>query len=171
MSRLEQPYNANDLPRGNNSFEPIPAGNYDATITQAELKNTYDGTGEYIKLRLDVTGPTHEGRVIFANLNIKNATLKAEEIGRQQLGEIMRAIGLGQVSETDQWVGGRVSIKVTIRPPRTDERTGKTYGASNEVRGYRAISGVPVQPDAVPFFASPAAPPKPAKHSPPWQSK
>ena len=93
MAFLGQTYAASDLPQGNNNYEPLPAGWYTANITQAELKTTAAGDGQYIKLRYDITGPTHQGRVVFGNLNIKNASAKAEEIGRQQLGEIMRAIG------------------------------------------------------------------------------
>jgi hypothetical protein len=172
MAFLGQTFDANELPQGNGgNFEPLPEGSYNATVTQAELKPTNDGTGQYIKLRLDITGPSHQGRVIFSNLNIKNASAKAEEIGRQQLGDIMRAIGLAKVTDTDQLIGGNLNIKLSIRAARTDEKTGKTYEASNEVKAYRAINGA-----AAPTFqaAAPAAAPAaaaPAKATPPWAKK
>ena len=174
MAFLGHTFDANELPQGTGgNFEPLPEGNYNASITQAELKNTNDGGGQYIKLRLDITGPSHQGRVIFSNLNIKNASAKAEEIGRQQLGDIMRAVGLAKVTDTDQLIGGNVNIKLTIRAARTDEKTGKTYEASNEVKGYRAINGgaAPAAFKAAAPAAAPAAasaPAKPAKASPPW---
>ena len=170
MAFLGQTFDANELPQGTGgSFEPLPEGNYNATITQAELKDTNDKTGQYIKLRLDITGPSHQGRVIFSNLNIKNPSAKAEEIGRQQLGDIMRAVGLAKVTDTDQLIGGNVNIKLTIRAARTDEKTGKTYEASNEVKGYRAINGAaaPAFKAAAPT-AAPAVASAPAKASPPW---
>lgn len=163
MAFLGQTFEASELPTGNNSYEPLPEGYYNATITQAELKPTNDGTGQYIKLRMDITGPSHQGRVIFSNLNIKNASAKAEEIGRQQLGDIMRAIGLPKVTDTDQLIGGSVNIKLGIRPARTDERTGKTYDAGNEVKGYRAINGA-----SAPMASAPVAAAAPAKAAPPW---
>ncbi len=172
MAFLGQTFDANELPQGNGgNFEPLPEGNYNASITQAELKNTNDGGGQYIKLRLDITGPRHQGRVIFSNLNIKNASAKAEEIGRQQLGDIMRAIGLAKVTDTDQLIGGNLNIKLAIRAARTDEKTGKTYEASNEVKAYRAING-----GAAPTFqaSAPASAPAaaaPAKAAPPWAKK
>ena len=171
MAFLGQTFDANELPQGTGgNFEPLPEGNYNATITQAELKDTNDKTGQYIKLRLDITGPSHQGRVIFSNLNIKNASAKAEEIGRQQLGDIMRAVGLAKVTDTDQLIGGNVNIKLTIRAARTDEKTGKTYEASNEVKGYRAINGgaAPAAFKAAAPAAAPAAASAPAKASPPW---
>ena len=174
MAFLGQTFDANELPQGTGgNFEPLPEGNYNATITQAELKDTNDKTGQYIKMRLDITGPSHQGRVIFSNLNIKNASAKAEEIGRQQLGDIMRAVGLAKVTDTDQLIGGNVNIKLTIRAARTDEKTGKTYEASNEVKGYRAINGgaAPAAFKAAAPAAVPAATSAPAKASPPWVKK
>jgi hypothetical protein len=174
MAFLGQTFDANELPQGTGgNFEPLPEGNYNATITQAELKDTKDKTGQYIKLRLDITGPSHQGRVIFSNLNIKNPSAEAEEIGRQHLGDIMRAVGLAKVTDTDQLIGGNVNIKLAIRDKRTDEKTGKTYEASNEVKGYRAINGgaAPAAFKAAAPAAAPAAASAPAKASPPWVKK
>lgn len=169
MAQLDFAIEASDLPQTTSLYDPIPEGNYGATITQAELRPTNDGSGQYIKLRLDVTGPSHQGRVIFSNINIRNASPKAEEIGRQQLGDIMRALGLAKVSDTDQLIGGNVNIKVAIRPARTDERTGRTYDASNEVKGYRSINGS-AAPAAKPAPSAPAAQTN-GKAAPPWSKK
>lgn len=134
MAQLGYTISQDDLPEDQGGFEPIPAGQYNVRIAEAEITDTKAGTGQYIKLRLDVTGPTHEGRVIFSNLNIKNPSQKAEEIGRQQLGAIMRAIGLPTLQDTDQLVGGNLSVKVSIR--KSEE-----YGDQNEVKAYKAIEG------------------------------
>ena len=85
MANLGFNVNVNDLPEetGGN-FEPLPAGDYTVTISDATLQDTKSGTGTYIKMKLTVTGPTHEGRVLFSNLNIKNDSQKAEEIGRHR---------------------------------------------------------------------------------------
>lgn len=176
MAQLGQTFDVNELPQGNGgNYEPLPEGNYDATITQAELTATKDGTGQYIKMRLDITGPSHQGRVVFSNINIRNASAKAEEIGRQQLGDLMRAIGLARVQDTDQLVGTNVNIKLAIRAARTDEKTGKTYEASNEVKGYRAINGGGGMSSAAskPFGAAsaPAAATQASKGAaPPWMA-
>lgn len=162
MAFLGQTFDANELPQGTGgNFEPLLAGWYTATITQAELKATKANNGQYIKLRYDITGPTHQGRVVFGNLNIKNASLKAEEIGRQQLGELMRAIGLAKVTDTDQLIGGQLSIKLEIKQDAQ-------YGASNEVKGYKSLSG-----SVVPAAAMPSAAPAAAtgKAAPPWAKK
>ena len=162
MAFLTETFDVNELPVGNaGNFEPLPAGWYTCTISQAELKDTKAGNGQYIKLRYDITGPSHQGRVVFGNLNIKNANPKAEEIGRQQLGEIMRAIGLAKVADTDQLIGGQISIKLDIKQDAQ-------YGASNEVRGFKSVSGS-VAPSVIAAPAS--APAATAKAAPPWAKK
>jgi len=165
MAFLNEEFNVNELPQGNGNFEPLPAGWYTATISQSELKDTKAGNGQYIKLRYDITGPTHQGRVMFGNLNIKNANPKAEEIGRQQLGDIMRAIGLAKVTDTDQLIGGQIGIKLEVKQ---DEQ----YGASNEVKGFKSLSGSAAPAAAViPAKAAAPAPAAPAKAAPPWAKK
>ena len=160
MAFLDQAIDLGSLPQSEQSYELLPPGWYSASITKAELKATKDGTGQYIAIRYDITGPSHQGRVVFGNLNIKNRSVKAEEIGRQQLGELMRAIGLARVQDTDQLIGGQLQIKVAIR-----EASGG-YEAQNEVKGYKAMSG------AQPVMSAPVAAPAPAaSNTPPWLKK
>jgi hypothetical protein len=135
MAQLLETFSVDALPQSTNNFEPLPAGWYTAVVNGAEIKNTKAGTGQYIAVRYDITGPTHQGRVVFGNLNIKNPNPKAEEIGRQQLGELMRAIGLTTVQDTDQFIGGQMSIKL-------DVRESEQYGASNDVKGYKSNGAV-----------------------------
>lgn len=171
MAFLNETFSVDTLPQSQGGFDPLPEGWYSATITQAELKATSSGTGQYIKVRYDITGPTHQGRVVFGNLNIRNANPKAEEIGRQQLGELMRAIGLASVQDTDQLVGGKLNIKLAIRHQ-------EGYEPSNDVKGFKAMTGAapamgggaPFQQPAQQQYAQPAAAQAaPAAASvPPW---
>ena len=161
MAFLDEEFSVDTLPKGTSNFEPLPEGWYNATITGAEVKDTKAGDGKYIACKYTVTGPSHQGRVVFGNLNIKNASTKAEEIGRQQLGEIMRAIGLGKVSDTDQLIGGNLGIKLSVK-------TGDYAG--NEVKAFRALSGAtPSVASSVPFSKS--APSAVSKAAPPWAKK
>jgi hypothetical protein len=160
MAFLDEEFSVDTLPVGNNNFEPLPEGWYNSTITGAEIKPTKAGDGKYIAVKYAITGPTHQGRVVFGNLNIKNASTKAEEIGRSQLGDIMRAIGLAKVTDTDQLIGGNLSIKLSLK-------TGEYAG--NEVKAFRALNGA--APTAVAPFKSVAPSATPAKAAPPWAKK
>ena len=153
MASLDFSFSASDLPVSTSNFEPLPAGWYTASITGAEIKNTKAGTGQYIAVKYTITGPSFQGRIVFGNLNIKNPNVKAEEIGRQQLGEIMRAINLAKVTDTDQLIGGNLGIKLDVK--RSEE-----YGDSNEVKGFKTIGvGSSVMPTSTPITSTKAAPP------------
>lgn len=157
MSLLDEIFNIDDMPQSTGGFDPIPAGIYTASITQANLKDTKDGTGKMIAIRFDITGPSHQGRVIYSNINIRNKSPKAEEIGRQQLGDIMRAIGLPSLKDTDQLIGNQIQIKVDI-----EKKEG--YEARNQVKGYKAIAGSIAPSPTVTSIPNPSS-------APPWARK
>jgi len=159
MAQLGFNANINDLPESSNDFEPLPAGWYTANINDAELRDTKAGTGQYIAIRYDIIGPTHQGRCVFGNLNIANPNPKAEEIGRQQLGSLMRAIGLNDVSDTDQLIGGNCEIKLVIRPAKDG------YEANNDIKAWKALDGSAAPAPTAPTAAAPA----PVSGGAPWQ--
>lgn len=163
MANLGETFEVSSLPQGNTgNFEPLPPGWYSATMSAAEIKNTKTGTGQYIALRYDITGPTHQGRVVFGNLNIRNQSPKAEEIGRQQLGDICRAIGLARVGDTDQLIGNSLMIKLDIEKS-------EQYGDKNQVKGFKPIAGGAPPVMAKTAAAAPAT--ATTKAAPPWAKK
>ena len=157
MATLGFTINASDLPEETTGdYSPVPPGDYEAVIKDAEIRTTKSGTGQYIALRLDITGPSHAGRVVWSNLNIKNDSQKAEEIGRQQLGAVMRAVGLPSLQDTDQLIGGNIGVKLAIR--KSEE-----YGDSNEVKAFKAPKSGASAGAPAPAMAS-----APAASAPPW---
>lgn len=139
-------------------FEPIPEGWYSANITKSELKDTKAGTGKYVSVQFCITGPSYQGRVVFCNLNVRNQSEQAENIGRQQLMQLGLACGLKAVSDTDQFVGCSLEIKVKIS------------GDRNEVKGFKSNeSSIPNNKTTI-GVAKPAAGNVPAG-SPPWAKK
>jgi hypothetical protein len=123
-----------DLPESQ-GYDPVPDGWYNAQIKGAELKPTKANDGQYIAVQYSITGPTHAGRVIFGNLNIKNKNPEAERIGLQQLGEVMGSIGIAKIQDTDQLIGGVLQIKVALSKKQ------EGFDQRNEVRGFKAIEG------------------------------
>lgn len=163
MSDLDFTYSAADIPESSNNYEPVPAGWYNATVTEAGVKETRAGDGKYIKLRFDITGPTNEGRVVFTNLNIRNKNEVAQNIGVEQLGQLMRAVGLPTIQDSSQLVGGSCQINVKIRPASGQ------YEAQNEVKGYKSINGSAL-PSGQPAAPAPSPAPAPASGAtPPWK--
>ena len=109
-------------------------------------------------MRFDITGPAHQGRVVFGNITRTNPKPSAEGFGRQQLGKIMLSIGLQKLSNTDQLLGANLSIKLTIKDS-------PEYGLKNEVQAFKAIEGS-TPPVSAPAHV--AAPPPATSVTAPW---
>ena len=178
MANLGQTFNIDDLGGSENKYDPLPAGWYSAVVHSAEVNPTKAGTGEYIKLRYDITGPTQEGRVVFGNINTRNPAPIAQKIGLENLGELMRAIGLATVEDSDELVRGpdgsprNLDIKVKVTKPSVG-KDGTEYPAGNDVEGWKSSKG-----SSMPKPAAPAAPAAKAQEaqddsasSPPWAKK
>ena len=148
---MEFSFDTAEVPVSDRSFGLLPAGWYAAKITGVESRQTKNGTGtgKYLRIEFTLTDPA--GRKVWSNYNVKNDSSAAESIGRQQLAEVVRAIGKKAIRDTDELVGFSLMVKVKVR------EAANGYEASNEVAAAKAIDG--------------AAPPAAAKASPPWAKK
>lgn len=129
--------NLNELPEGQN-FDLLPAGWYNSVIEKAELRDSKSG-GQYLNFTYNITGPTMDGRKVFAMVNISCPTSqKAEEIGLGQLRLIASACGLAAVSDTDQFSNKQVQIKVGI------QKGNGTYEDRNDVKAWKSMNASPL---------------------------
>jgi len=138
------------------SFDPIPAGDYVARISDSEMRETRDGTGQYLKLTWEVIEGQHKGRLVWENLNLVNRNPTAAGIARKTLARICKACGLNRpVQDSSELHGKPVKIKVVVRPASGQ------YSASNDVRGHSQVVQGPAASTAATatFQASEYAPP------------
>lgn len=142
MAFLGQQFNTDELPEGR-GFEPLPPGWYDAEIIKAEVKPTKAGDGTRLNVQYKITGSPdgkYIGRVVFGAMNIElSRSPKAEEIGRQQLGDLLKAIGIPAIEDSDELVGYAVRIRLKIR-----EQEG--FEPSNEPSGWKPVGDAPAAP-------------------------
>jgi hypothetical protein len=150
-------FNPSDVPATEKSFEVLPAGWYTASITGAEVKATKSGTGQYLRVEYTISGPSGAGRKVWSNYNVRNENPKAESIGREQLAELCRCVGLARVNDTDQLLGANVSVKLKVR------EASNGYEAQNEVQGHKSLEG-----SATPAPAAAKGAPAKAGPKPPW---
>ena len=145
----------------NTSYEPIPAGWYQAIISSSEMKATRDGYGEYLSLTLQIIEGNYQNRLVFARLNLKNANETAVDIAKKDLAAICRAVGVMSPQASEELHDKPLMIKVKVRAASGE------YDASNDVAGYKAVEGndKPFTPQQK--QAAPVAPSTPAKK--PWQ--
>ena len=83
-------------------FDPLPKGEYEAIVTESQMKITKAGTGEYLALTMQITDGEHSGRKIWENLNLHNPNEVAETIARANLKAIAAACGFAELADTDQ---------------------------------------------------------------------
>jgi hypothetical protein len=152
-----------DEPQG---FEPLPTDvEFHWEIGDAELKPTKNNDGTILKLRCNVLGPSHAGRVVFANLNIQNPSQQAEQIAQQQLGAVCRALGITALADSDELLGGQFMARC-----RTKAANGQ-YAAQSEI-DYGTVKplggSAPAKPAAKPAAQ---AKPAPAAKVQPWAKR
>jgi hypothetical protein len=140
-------FNATDIDPSDN-FEPIPPGQYPVQIVHSEMRPTKRGDGQYLFVELEVLDGEHQGRRVFDRLNLQNPNQDTVAIAQRALSQIAHAVGVLDISDSEQLHFKPLLANVTVQPPKGD------YSASNQVRGYRPL---PVQVQAPP----PAAAPKP----------
>lgn len=74
----------------NTRNDEITSGEHELRIIKAEMKDTKAGTGQYINVLFGVKG---EG-TFFEKFNVRNPSEKAQLIGRQQLKNLLLALGM-----------------------------------------------------------------------------
>lgn len=147
------------------AFDPLPAGDYIAQITDSSIKPTKAGTGMSLSLTWTILDGQYVNRKVFDRINVQNQNPEAEKIGQSQLSAICHATGVMNLQDTQQLHMRPCKIKLKIRK---DEQ----YGDSNEVKGVSAATGAPASSSA-PFGnvsqpSASTAPAPAAQAAAPW---
>lgn len=131
-------------------FQPVPAGSYSVIITESEIKDTKNGSGNYLKLALEIQDGEYRGRKIFHNITLQNQNQTAVSIGQKHLSQICHAVNVLQVHDSQQLHFRPLIAVVKIR------KGDGQYGDSNEVQRYEAM---PTAPGFQPQHRAETAPP------------
>ncbi|MBL8809586.1 MAG: DUF669 domain-containing protein [Planctomycetaceae bacterium] len=134
-------------------FDPIPAGRYQAIITDSEQKPTKAGTGHYLQLTFQIQEGTYKGRILWARLNLDNPNATAVQIARAELSAICRAVGVTAPGDSVELHNLPLMITVKVR------RRVDTGDLQNEIGGYSSRSEK----------STPASATQSKKDTPPWQ--
>lgn len=157
----------------NVTFDPVPPGWYVVQIIGSEGKPTKAGDGGYLELKLQILEGEHKNRVVFDRLNLQNKNAQTAEIATKQLSAICHAVGVIQMSDTQQLHGKPLLAKIAVRPA-----TGE-YSASNDVKGYKGLEagagsaapGVGGNTQGVPSWAGGGKEAAPAAQTAPAQTE
>ena len=142
-------------------FDVIPAGKYNAVITDSDMKKTRSGSGRYLQLEFLIIEGEYKNRKLWTRLNVENSNAEAVRIARADLSAICRAINVLKPKDSVELHNLPLEITVKCRKNQDDEIV-------NEIKGYgprTSLSGVAA--------ARPATPPPQsgANSAPPWARK
>jgi hypothetical protein len=148
-------FNATSVePMQSRSYDPLPKGDYEMMIVKSDVKPTQAGTGHYIELEMHVLGGEHSGRRHWERLNVDNPNKTAQDIANAALASLCFAIGIEDMTETEQLHDQPFVAHVEID---------KKDPTRNRIMGY-ATAGAPAPKAAAPAARTAAA--APAKK--PW---
>ena len=112
------------------TLDPIPAGKYEAVITESEMKANKAGTGSYLQLAFQIIEGEHKNRLLWARLNLDNPNETAVKIANAELSAICRAVGVLAPSDSAELHNLPLVIHVRCKK-RSD-----TGEITNEIKGY-----------------------------------
>lgn len=136
-----------------NTFEPLPENDYQATISNIELKPTKKGDGQRLNITFEVTAGKYAGRLVFAGLNVMNSNDDAVAISLGELHRICETAGAETWFNTfraaDTWeeaeklIEGKLwdsigNAQMMIRVKVKEDKSGQ-YGPSNTISKYAPV--------------------------------
>jgi hypothetical protein len=79
---------------GTPAFEPLPVGNYVASITEAQVGALKSGKGQAISITWEIQGGANHGRLVFDRVIVQHESADAMKFGRRKLKDICDAVGM-----------------------------------------------------------------------------
>lgn len=152
-------FNAADSEYDEKHFEPVPAGDYKAILTQIVLTTTKNGQGQYFACTFEIVDGTYAGRLIFSNLNVTNQNSIAQDIGRRTFAQICRAVGVIKPESENDLCNKIMTITVGIEIDKTGQ-----YEPKNNIKKFAESSAAPEKKE-------PASRYTPSESVPPWKKK
>ena len=123
-------FNAEDYESAD--FSAIPAGVYPVIATEAKWKETNDGTGKYLELKLEVIDGPQKGRNLWARLNIVNRNAQAVDIAKRQFADICKAVDIPTPRNLAEILNKPLAARVTVKEWNGDKQ--------NEVKSFKPLS-------------------------------
>jgi len=149
---LDQAFNT-QAEEGTPDFQPLPAGNYVATIVDAKVGPLKSGKGQAVLLQWEVQGGANQGRLIFDRVIVAHESAEAMKFGRRKLKDIAEACGVkDSITDLSVLLNKQCSVRVKVEqdkngeyPPRNGIGRVKPVAATTKTNGKVEFN------DAIPF--------------------
>src|SRR6516164_3449189 len=133
---LDEAFNT-QTEEGTPDFQPLPAGNYVATIVDAKVGPLKSGKGQAVLLQWEVQGGAYQGRLIFDRVIVAHESAEAMKFGRRKLKDIADACGIkDSITDLSVLLNKSCSIYVKIEQDDSGE-----YPPKNRVGRVKPIAG------------------------------
>lgn len=163
MVALPNSFNTADV--GDDEYEVIQPGEYEAMIIDSEMKASKNGDGAYVQLKIQLKN----GRILFERLNIQNKNEKAVEIAYRTLKKICEAVGKTSIKDTSELHNKRFTAVVEVEKGKPYEKDGQMKDGrdQNTIKAYKSLNnntGGAAEPASGNAASSPSA-----ANVPPWK--
>jgi hypothetical protein len=140
---------------GSPDFEPLPKGQYVASITDAKVGPLKSGKGQAVSLTWEVEGDKYAGRLVFDRVIVSHESDKAMKFGRQKFKDIATACGItDQITDLSVLLNKPCLVSVKIEEDDTGEYPPKNrIGRVKKVGEAKKPNGAAAKPfnDEIPF--------------------
>lgn len=140
----------------------LPAGVHTVIATSAEAKQSQSNAANaYIQLTLRIADGPHAGSSGPLRFNMRNQNAQAQDIAYRQLSALCHAIGVLQVTDTDQLLNKPFKVEVQHQaknPEYTEVKKILDVNGNQPKRGGPAPQAAPPAPAPAPQAAAPAQP-------------
>jgi hypothetical protein len=133
MAQLGKKFDATAIDTTQTEYAELPNGIYVMEIDSSDVTPTKAGDGIILKTTNVVVEPEeYKGRKLFSNYNLENKSAQAQEIGQRQFAALCRAIGVGEVEDSEELHFRTFTVKVSLGKPSKDG----SYPARAEIKRY-----------------------------------
>jgi uncharacterized protein DUF669 len=149
---LDEAFNT-QTEEGTPDFQPLPVGNYAATIVDAKVGPLKSGKGQAVQLTWEVEGDSkYAGRLIFDRVIVAHESAEAMKFGRRKLKDIADACGVkDSITDLTVLLNKPCSVYVKIEQDDAGE-----YPPKNRIGRVKPVApaktnGKPPFNDSIPF--------------------
>lgn len=145
-----------------NQHDLIPAGVYEAVITDSKTQAIKSGAGVGINITFEIISGEHKSRKVWQWINYQHTNQEAQRIGRGELSAICHAVGVLQLQDTAQL--HNLPLLITVALDRKDP----SRNVITRFAPRTATVASPVTPQQTPVSAVPVTPVTQTSGAAPW---
>lgn len=164
---LDINFDATQVAPATGDYEVIPNNRYLLQVVDGEKKETAEGQGVGVSLRIQVAEGEYQGKSFNQFYNIQHPTPIAQKIGQAEFSALCHATGVLQPRTLAEFNARPFYGDVVVTPPRKG-KDGKEYGEGNSIKKYYKADGSDMKGVVGTIAPAAAQPQQPKKAPPSW---